>query len=129
MSCFICNENIFKSVAKVCWNYGVRQVERSLYPLTLMEMNDFIDQIAELNCRNVAVRYREEQQEAEVEKFEELPLEAINVQDIKDCDCWMYQTCDYYDNEPLYEMVKDATEWAKSVTPYTEEELREANWG
>lgn len=129
MSCFICNENIFKSVAKVCWNYGVRQVERSLYPLTLMEMNDFIDEIAELNCRNVAVRYCEEQQEPDVEKFDDIPFEPINVQNIKDCDCWMYQTCDNFDSEPLFEMVKDATEWAKSVTPYTDDEWQEANWG
>lgn len=129
MSCFICDEKIFKSVAKVCFQYGIRQEERTAYPLTIKEVNDFIESIAELNCRNVAQRYREEQQKAYVEFFDEVPFEAINVQDIKYCDCWMYQTCDYFDSDPLFQQVKVATDWAKSVTKYSRAEYEEARWG
>ena len=130
MSCFVCDERIFQSVAKVCFMYGIRQEERTTYPLTIKETNDFIDRIAEFNCRNVAERYREKQQEAFVEYFDELPLDKrISVQDIKYCDCWMYQTCDYFDSDPLFQQVKVATDWAKSVTKYSRAEYEEANWG
>ena len=129
MSCFICDEPVFKSVAKVCFHYAIRQEERNDYPLTIKEVNDFIDSIAELNCKNVAERYREEVQTADVEFFEDVPLEAIDVQDIKNCDCWMYQTCDSYDSDPLYQQVLTATKWAKSIVKYTQEEYEEANWG
>ncbi len=127
MSCFICDEKIFQSVAKVCFQYG--KCNDSRLPDTLKNVNEFMNRIAELNCRNVAERYREEQQKANVEFFDEVPNEAISVQDIKYCDCWMYQTCDYFDSDPLFEQVKVATDWAKSVTKYSRAEYEEANWG
>ena len=129
MSCFICDEPVFKSVAKVCFQFGIRQEERNDYPLTIKEINDFIDSIAELNCKNVAERYCEDVQTADVEFFDDVPLEAIDVQDIKNCDCWIYQTCDNYDDDPLLQQVERATKWAKSVVKYTKQEYSEASWG
>lgn len=129
MSCFVCRPEVFKSVAKVCFQYGIRQISRGDYPLTIGDLDEFAKNVAELNCKNYAIRYKEQEVEAEVECFTDIPLEKITVQDIKHCDCWMYQTCDYLDEEPLFKMVKEATEWAKVVTPYSKEEYSEAEWG
>lgn len=129
MSCFVCRPEVFKSVAKVCFQYGLRQPNRTEYPLLQTGLDAFTVKVAELNAKNVSIRYKEDAQ-AEVETFgEEIPLEKITVQDIKHCDCWMYQTCDYLNEEPLFKMVKEATEWAKVVTPYSKEEYSEAEWG
>lgn len=129
MSCFVCRPEVFKSVAKVCFQYGLRQPNRTEYPLLQTELDAFTVKVAELNAKNVSIRYKEDAQ-AEVELFgEEIPLGEITVQDIKHCDCWMYQTCDYLDEEPLFKMVKEAVEWAKVVTPYSKEEYSEAEWG
>lgn len=129
MSCFVCRPEVFKSVTKVCFQYGLRQPKRTEYPLLQTELDAFTVKVAELNAKNFSIRYEEDAQ-AEVETFgEEIPLGKITVQDIKHCDCWMYQTCDYLDEEPLFKMVKEATEWAKVVTPYSKEEYSEAEWG
>jgi hypothetical protein len=106
----------------------LRQPKRTEYPLLQTELDAFTVKVAELNAKNVSIRYEEDAQ-AEVEGFTDIPLEKITVQDIKHCDCWMYQTCDYLDEEPLFKMVKEATEWAKVVTPYSKEEYSEAEWG
>ena len=129
MSCFVCSDEIFKSVAKVCFHYGIRQEGRGDYPLTLSEVNDFSKKVAELNCKNFAIRYDEAEVTAEVEVLNELPLEPITVQDIKNCDCWDYQTYDYCEDEKLYGLVYDAKEWAKKFVPYTQAEYDEARWG
>lgn len=128
MSCFVCRPETFKSVAKVCFQYGLRQPNRTEYPLLQTELDAFTVKVAELNAKNVSIRYEEDAQ-AEIEGFTDIPLEKITVQDIKSCDCWMYQTCDYLDKEPLFKMVKEAVEWAKAVTPYSKEEYSEAEWG
>ena len=128
MSCFVCRPEVFKSVTKVCFQYGLRQPNRTEYPLLQTELDAFTVKVAELNAKNVSIRYEEDAQ-AEVEGFTDIPLEKITVQDIKHCDCWMYQTCDYLGEEPLFKMVKEATEWAKVVTPYSKEEYSEAEWG
>ena len=129
MSCFVCNSDIFRSVAKVCFQYGLRQSERGEYPLILDEVNAFSKQVAELNCKNYAIRYDEAEVTAEVEILEDLPLEPITVQDIKNCDCWEYQTCDYCEDEKLFGLVYDAKEWAKKNVKYTQSEYDEARWG
>jgi hypothetical protein len=121
MSCFVCRPETFKSVAKVCFQYGIRQISRGDFPLTIGDLDEFAKKLAELNCKNYAIRYKEQEVEADVEGFTDIPLEKITVQDIKHCDCWMYQTCDYLDEESLFKMVKEATEWAKVVTPYSKE--------
>ena len=128
MSCFICCGETFKRVAKVCYHYGV-DGKKDGCPVTLDECNEFAKKVAELNCRNVAIRYKKEQQEVDVPLFENLPLEKITAQDVMSCDCWIYQTCDYCDNDSLFELVADARDWAKSVTSYTEEEYDAALWG
>lgn len=129
MSCFICNKDIFKSVAKVCFQYGIRQEQRGDYPLTMGEIDDFIRKVAELNCKNYALRYEEAEVTADVEGFEDVPLDPITVQDIKNCDCWDYQTCDYCEQDKLFGMVYDAKEWAKTVVKYSDEEYENATWG
>ena len=129
MSCFICDEQIFKSVAKVCFQYGIRQKERTNYPLTLEELNEFTKKVAELNCRNVATRYNEDEMEASVELFSDIPLESVTVQDIKNCDCWQYQTCDYFDDDELFKMVQTANGSIRAMVEYTDEDYERANWG
>lgn len=129
MSCFICRPEIFKSVTKVCFQYGLRQPSRTEYPLLQSELDEFTKKVAELNARNVSIRY-EEETSVEVELFgNDIPLEVITVQDIKYCDCWCYQTEDYLDKDELFKMVEEATEWAKAVVKYTKEEYDEARWG
>ena len=133
MSCFICSDSVFRSVTKVCFYYGVLQValngERNGCPSTIDKCNEFMKKVAELNCRNVATRYKEEQQEVDVPLFENLPFEKITAQDVKSCDCWTYQTCDYCDNDALFKLVVDARDWAKSVVSYSHKEYDEAEWG
>lgn len=129
MSCFVCRPKIYKSVAKVCFQYGIRQEKRSCYPLTLKEVNDYVYGVAKLNNENVAVRYDEEEMEVEVEYFDDIPLDAITAQDVKNCDCWMYQTCDYRDDDEIYLAVAEATKWAKAVSGYSKQEYEEAEWG
>ena len=129
MSCFVCRPEVFKSVTKVCFQYGLRQTSRTEYPLLQSELDEFTKKIAELNARNVSIRY-EEETSVEVELFgNDIPLEAITVQDIKNCDCWCYQTCDYLNKDELFKMVEEAKEWARAVVKYTEEEYDEACWG
>lgn len=130
MSCFICNPETFKSVAKTCFQYGLRLEESVEFPVSLEAVNDFMKRIARLNCTNFMFRYDDEEEvEAEVELFDELPMGCITVQDIKNCDCWAYQTEDYCDGDDLFKMVEKATEWAKGVVSYTEDDYRNAVWG
>lgn len=129
MSCFVCEPEVFKGVAKVCFQFGLRRSERGDYPLTLSEIDEFAKKVAELNCKNYAARYKEDEVSTDVEFFDDVPMEKITVHDIKFCDCWMYQTCDYYDEDPLFKMVAEAVEWAKLITKYSEEEYDEARWG
>ena len=129
MSCFVCRAEIFKSVAKVCFQYGIRQISRGDYPLTIGDLDDFAKKLAELNCKNVAIRYDEEQTEAEVEGFTDVPLMVIKKQEVADCLCWLYQTEDYCDNDPLFKMVKEATEWAELSVGWKDTDLDNCRWG
>jgi hypothetical protein len=129
MSCFVCRAEIFKSVAKVCFQYGIRQITRGDYPLTIGDLDEFAKKLAELNCKNVAIRYDEEQTEAEVEGFTDVPLMVIKKQEVADCLCWLYQTEDYCDNDPLFKMVKEATEWAKLSVEWKDTDLDNCRWG
>ena len=95
MSCFVCSPETFKSVAIVCFQYGIRQISRGDFPLTIGDLDEFGIKLAELNCKNYAIRYNEQKVEVVVKDFTDIPLEKITVQDIKHCDCWMYKTCDY----------------------------------
>lgn len=128
MSCFVCHEETFKSVAKVCFLYGLRQEERSEYPLTLDELNSFVKKVAELNCRNYAVRYDEEEVETTVTLFNDIPSFELTPQDLKSVQCWAYQTEDYMCKEELFIMVENAYTWAKSVTNFSKEEMEKAMW-
>ena len=80
MSCFVCRPEVFKSVTKVCFQYGLRQPNRTEYPLLQPELDAFTVKVAELNAKNVSIRYEEDAQ-AEVEGFTDIPLEKIKVQD------------------------------------------------
>ena len=127
MSCFVCKEEVFRSVAKVCYLYGKSHFND--FPKDLAGVNKLIRDLAELNCRNVAIRYHEVQYQMELSDVKELSIEPITVQDIKYTDCWKYQTCDYLDKEPLYKSVAEALIWAKSITSYTNKEYSQAYWG
>lgn len=129
MSCFVCRPEIFKSVAKVCFQYGIRQISRGDYPLTIGDLDEFAKKLAELNCKNYAIRYNEQEVEAEVECFTDIPLEAITKQDIADCHCWFYQTEDYCTNDPLFKMVEEATHWAELSIGWKDSYLVDCNWG
>lgn len=128
MSCFVCHEETFKSVAKVCFLYGLRQEERGNYPLTLDELNSFVQKVAELNCENYVVRYDEEEVETSVLLFNDIPSFEIVPQDLKSTQCWMYQTEDYMSKDELFIMVEKAYEWAKMATNFSKEEMEEAMW-
>ncbi len=125
MSCFVCEDRVFQNVVKVL-NQSAKSQGKEF---SLEFCNELLKMVAELNCRNVATRYDEEQMEIEVTLFDKIPNEPITAQDIKDCDCWMYQTCDYYDDEELYKLVATARDWAKLVTKYSQQEYEEALWG
>lgn len=129
MSCFVCRAEIFKSVAKVCFQYGIRQIERSQYPLTIGELDEFVKKVAELNCKNYAIRYKEQEVEADIEGFTEVPLLVITKQEVADCKCWLYQTEDYCDSDPLFKMVEEATEWAKLSVGWKDTDLENCRWG
>lgn len=129
MSCFVCRAEIFKSVAKVCFQYGIRQISRGDYPLTIGDLDEFAKKVAELNCKNYAIRYDEQEVEADVEGFTDIPLEAISKQDIADCHCWYYQTCDYCDDDPLCKLVLEALDWAEKSIGWKESDLSDCNWG
>ena len=129
MSCFVCSDRIFKAVAKVCYYYGEVKIGAG-YPITLDELNEFIKKVAELNCKNVSDRYNESVEvSVELLSDSDLPFDVITKQDITDCKCWDYQTCDYYSNDDLLKMVVEATEWAERVYNYTDADLDETIWG
>ena len=128
MSCFVCRPDIFKSVAKVCFHYGIRQISRGDYPVTVGDLDEFVKKLAELNCKNVSIRYKRDV-ETEVELFEEIPLETITKQDIADCHCWYYQTCDYCDDDPLCKLVLEASDWAEKAIGWKDSDLVQCNWG
>lgn len=129
MSCFVCRAEIFKSVAKVCFQYGIRQVSRGDYPLTIGELDEFAKKLAELNCKNYAIRYDEQEVEADVEGFTDVPLMVIKKQDIADCHCWLYQTEDYCADDPLFKLVEEATEWAELSVGWKHTDLDNCRWG
>ncbi len=129
MSCFVCIAEIFKSVTKVCFQYGIRQQGRGEYPLTLGELDEFVKKVAELNCKNYAIRYRESEVTADIEGFNDIPLEAITKQDIADCHCWLYQTEDYCDDDPLFKLVAEALDWSELLTGWQDSDLEQCRWG
>lgn len=128
MSCFICKNETFKAVTKICWLYGLRQKERGEYPLTLEDMNNFLQKVAIVNCQNYSKRYHDTDVEIEVQLFTDIPSFEIVPQDIKSTECWMYQCEDYMDKDETFKMVKDAFEWVKFVTGFTKEEMEETEW-
>lgn len=127
MSCFICENNTFKTVTKICWLYGMRKSERSDFPLTLGDLDEFVKKVAAVNCKNYSLRYNEEA-EVEVELFSDLPSFEIVPQDIQSTKCWMYQSEDYMDKDPVFKMVEEALEWAVLVTNFSKEEMDQTDW-
>ena len=131
MSCFVCNNRVFQSVVKVI-NENVKNVSKHTTQeqknISLEGCNKFLKMIAELNCKNVSARYKKDV-ECEVELFDKIPTEPITVKNIKDVDCWMYQTCDYYEKDELFQIVKIARDWAKENFKFSKKEYEEALWG
>lgn len=131
MSCFICEDETFKSVSKLAFVYGLRQETRTNYPLTLKELNLFTKLVAEINCSNYCKLYKVSFKESipdSVEKFSELPSLKITAQDIRSTQCWMYQVSDYYEQDEIYKLVEKAYNWALENLNISKEDIENAQW-
>ena len=126
MSCYIVSNENYQRVAKTCFLYGLVEKKEN-YPITLEEINSFIEKLAVLNCMNYSLRYKEPIENVDFDPLEKLPVFDLTAQDAKSTACWMYQTCDYMDDHEIFKLVKEAREWAEKF--FSKEELNNAKWG
>jgi hypothetical protein len=125
MSCFIVSNENYQRVAKTCFLYALAENKEN-YPITLAEINSFIEKLAVLNCMNYSLRYKEPV-DVDFEPLEKLPVLDLTAQDTRSTACWMYQTSDYMDNHEIFKLVKEAREWAEKF--FSKEELDNVKWG
>lgn len=114
MSCFIVKDKINKAVTKICWLYGLRQEEQGSLPLSLEQLNFLLKKVTYVNCENYALRYKEDV-EVYFSEFSEYPSFKIVPQDLMDCHCWLYQSCDYCDTDKTFILVKEALTYFEKI--------------